>query len=57
MGGKKGFTLEQIIWKLTDAEVLLSKGSSVEEMGMNSESLREELEKAAADLLCISCGE
>jgi transposase-like protein len=31
MGGKKGFTPEQIIGKLREAEVLLSKGSSAEE--------------------------
>jgi transposase-like protein len=31
MGGKKGFTPEQIIGKLREAEVLLSKGSSIAE--------------------------
>ena len=31
MGGKKGFTPEQIIGKLREAEILLSKGSSLEE--------------------------
>jgi len=32
MGGRKGFSPEQIIGKLREAEILLSKGSSVEEM-------------------------
>jgi transposase-like protein len=31
MGGKKGFTPEQIIGKLREAEVLLSKGASIAE--------------------------
>ncbi len=32
MGGKKGFSPEQIIGKLREAEILLGKGSSIEEM-------------------------
>jgi transposase-like protein len=32
MGGRKGFTPEQIIGKLREAEVLLSKGVSVAEV-------------------------
>ena len=32
MGGRKGFTAEQIIGKLREAEVLMSKGTSVAEV-------------------------